>query len=117
MRKNNDSLVILLLALTAMFSGFNSICLYSLSRKHDKPKVASNPAKLDYSKDFSPEECPVVGNIEKMIYHMDGCPNYGMMLQKNKGPDNRMCFQKASDAIAEGFKVSGNCSNIVKFSQ
>jgi hypothetical protein len=56
--------------------------------------------------DYSPTECPVVGNIDSKIFHVPGGKSYAKMLRKNKGKDNRKCFKTEKQAEDEGFRKS-----------
>ncbi len=55
---------------------------------------------------YNSECCPVVGNDESGIYHTPGGQFYGMMLVKNKGHDNRVCFRTELDAQKNGYRAS-----------
>ncbi|MGI4993369.1 hypothetical protein ACRXCV_12105 [Halobacteriovorax sp. GFR7] len=55
---------------------------------------------------YNSECCPVVGNDESGIFHTPGGQFYGMMLVKNKGHDNRVCFRTESDAEKVGYRAS-----------
>lgn len=61
------------------------------------------------AKDYSPWECPVVGNVDSSIFHFKGCPNYEQMLTKNKGPDNRRCFKTPDEAKSSGYRMARRC--------
>jgi hypothetical protein len=62
---------------------------------------------ISSARDFSPEECPVVGNTNSKIYHTQGGLNYRRMLQENKnGADNRECFQTEKAAQDAGYRKS-----------
>lgn len=65
-------------------------------------KLCENSNKIRYSKKC----CPIIGNTQSMIFHVPGGEYYNMMLEKNKGLDNRMCFRNKKDAIAKGFRQS-----------
>ena len=59
-----------------------------------------------YAKDFTPLECPVVGNTNSHIYHVPGGRNYAKMLRQNKGGDNRKCFKTEDEAKRGGYRRS-----------
>lgn len=61
---------------------------------------------IAYGKDFTAKECPVVGNTNSMIYHVPGQKYYDRMLIRNKGKDNRRCFQTEEEAKKLGFRKS-----------
>lgn len=63
-------------------------------------------SSLAFAKDYSPKECPVVGNTQSTIYHVPGGQFYGQMLKKNENGDNRKCFQSEQEAIKEGYRKS-----------
>ena len=63
------------------------------------PSVAS-------ARDYTPKECPVVGNTNSGIYHVPGGRYYLRMLQQNKRGDNRACFGSEAAAIAAGYRRS-----------
>lgn len=54
--------------------------------------------------DYTPEECPVVGNTDSKIYHVPGGMSYSKMLRQNKKGDNRQCFKSEKEAIAAGYR-------------
>ncbi|MBM4125225.1 MAG: hypothetical protein FJ246_09800 [Nitrospira sp.] len=59
------------------------------------------------ARDFTPKECPVVGNKNSKIYHTPGGLNYRRMLQENKrGADNRVCFPNEEAARTAGYRKS-----------
>jgi hypothetical protein len=58
------------------------------------------------AKDFTPNECPVVGNTSSMIYHTQGQKYYDRMLTRNKGKDNRRCFKTEQEAQKQGYRKS-----------
>lgn len=59
-----------------------------------------------YAQNYSPESCPVVGNTNSYIYHVPGGQFYQRMLIKNKGRDNRRCFNTESEAVKNGYRKS-----------
>lgn len=59
-----------------------------------------------FAKDYSPNDCPVVGNTASMIYHAPGQKYYDRMLVRNKGKDNRRCFKSEQEAQKQGFRKS-----------
>jgi hypothetical protein len=65
-----------------------------------------------YAKDYTPDECPVVGNTESGIYHVPGGLNYRRMLVENKAVkegkrrDNRKCFRTEEEAKKDGYRKS-----------
>jgi hypothetical protein len=61
---------------------------------------------VSFAKDYTPEECPVVGNTNSKIYHTQDQIKYGQMLVKNKGQDNRKCFQTEKEAQKAKFRPS-----------
>jgi hypothetical protein len=67
-----------------------------------------------FSKDFTQAECPFIGNTEKHILHVKGCPNYMQMLEQNKGHDNRKCFKTYQEAIADSYRLARNCRKEVR---
>jgi methylphosphotriester-DNA--protein-cysteine methyltransferase len=58
------------------------------------------------AKDFTPKECPFVGNTNSKIYHSAGGNSYAKMLRENQSGDNRRCFSSASQAQAAGYRAS-----------
>ncbi len=55
-------------------------------------------------KDYTQQECPVVGNLETRIYHVPGDRNYWQMLRENKvNRDNRACFKSPAEAEKAGY--------------
>ncbi len=56
------------------------------------------------AKDYTPKECPVVGNLNSRIYHVPGGNSYAKMLRQNKSGDNRKCFQTESQAQKAGYR-------------
>ncbi len=46
----------------------------------------------------------IVGNKNSHIYHLPGCPDY-----EKVSPKNRVEFQSAKDAEAQGYRLAGNC--------
>lgn len=70
-------------------------------------------ASASFAKDFSPQDCPVVGNKTsargkdgKKIYHVSGGQFYEMMLRENAGSDNRDCFSSEEAAQRAGYRKS-----------
>jgi hypothetical protein len=59
------------------------------------------------AKDYTPKECPVVGNTNSMIYHVSGGHFYARMLRENPKGDNRQCFNSTKAAQAAGYRASG----------
>jgi len=60
-----------------------------------------------YARNYTPTECPVVGNSNTRIYHMAGDRNYRQMLVENKkGKDNRVCFKSSKGAESAGYRRS-----------
>ena len=59
-----------------------------------------------WTADFAAERCPVVGNRTSLIYHTPDNPHYQMMLEKNRGADNRECFPDEAAAQAAGYRPS-----------
>ena len=57
-------------------------------------------------RNYTYEECPVVGNSETHVYHVPGDPNYRQMLQENKKTDNRVCFKSRGEAEKAGYRRS-----------
>ena len=65
-------------------------------------------SSVGFGKDYTSEECPVVGNTETYIYHVPGDRNYREMLQENenKQKDNRRCFESRLEAEKAGYRKS-----------
>ena len=65
-------------------------------------------APAAYGRNYTPEECPAVGNSDTHIYHMSGDRNYRQMLVENKKTknDNRMCFKSSLAAENAGYRRS-----------
>lgn len=61
--------------------------------------------QIAFAKNFTPAECPVVGNTDSKKFHTSG-HLYKKMLIKNKGSDNRICFKNVSEAMESGFVKS-----------
>lgn len=59
-----------------------------------------------FARDYTPQECPVVGNTNSGIYHVPGGRHYWQMLQQNKYGDNRACFPNEAAAITAGYRKS-----------
>jgi hypothetical protein len=68
--------------------------------------LVATPAS--YGRDYTPEECPAIGNAQTRIYHVAGDPNYRQMLVENKKAktDNRVCFKSLSAAEEAGYRRS-----------
>ncbi len=64
------------------------------------------PPFLAFARDYTPQECPVVGNKNSRIYHIPGGRHYRQMLQENKRGDNRDCFPTEGAAKAAGYRKS-----------
>lgn len=58
------------------------------------------------ARDYTAQECPVVGNRNSGIYHVPGGRHYWKMLQQNKRGDNRACFPNEAAAKAAGYRRS-----------
>ena len=58
------------------------------------------------ARDYTPQQCPVVGNTNSRIYHTPGGRHYRQMLQENKRGDNRVCFRTEEAAKAAGYRKS-----------
>lgn len=56
------------------------------------------------AKDYSPGECPVVGNTNSRIYHVGSGRSYANMLRENKQGDNRACFKNEVEAEKNGYR-------------
>lgn len=56
------------------------------------------------AKDYSPQECPVVGNSNSRIYHVPGGKSYAKILRQNRRGDNRVCFQTEQEAQGGGYR-------------
>jgi hypothetical protein len=65
--------------------------------------VTSNSA---LAHDYSPQECPVVGNTHSGIYHTAGGHSYAKMLRLNHSGDNRRCFKSTQEAQKAGFRAA-----------
>jgi hypothetical protein len=59
-----------------------------------------------FAKDYTPEECPVVGNTNSKIYHLPGGRSYAKMLRENTHGDNRQCFKTEDEATKAGYRKS-----------
>lgn len=57
-----------------------------------------------FAADYTPTECPVVGNTKSKIYHIPGKKSYAKMLRQNKAGDNRKCFKTENEASEAGFR-------------
>lgn len=57
-----------------------------------------------FAKDYSPQECPVVGNLNSNIYHVPGGRSYAKMLRENSSGDNRKCFKTEQEAQKAGYR-------------
>jgi hypothetical protein len=64
------------------------------------------PPSFSAARDYTPQECPVVGNKNSGIYHTPGGRHYRQMLQENKRGDNRACFRTEEAARAAGYRKS-----------
>lgn len=58
------------------------------------------------AQNYTPQQCPVIGNTTSHIYHTQGGHFYRRMLQKNRGKDNRHCFQTTQQARQNGYRAS-----------
>ena len=60
---------------------------------------------VDYKRDLTKKECPVIANKKTKIYHVEGQKKYKQMLKKNedKKVDNRKCFKTAINAEKAGY--------------
>ena len=61
---------------------------------------------IAFAKNFTPAECPVVGNIKSKKFHVPGGAHYAEMLVKNEKKDNRRCFPNQAAAINVGYRKS-----------
>lgn len=61
---------------------------------------------MAFAKDYTPQQCPVVGNTNSMIYHQAGGQSYAKMLRENQSGDNRKCFKSAQQAQSAGYRAS-----------
>jgi len=61
---------------------------------------------LVFAKNYTPAECPVVGNTQSYIFHIPGGKFYKRMLVKNKHVDNRKCFKTQQEAKTAGYRKS-----------
>ena len=59
--------------------------------------------------DYTPKDCPVIGNTETHKFFVKGCPNYMQMLEQNKDKDNRICFKNRNEAKSNGYRIAKNC--------
>jgi hypothetical protein len=57
-----------------------------------------------FARDYSPAECPVVGNTSSRIYHVAGGRHYAKMLRQNQSGDNRKCFKTTAEATSSGYR-------------
>jgi hypothetical protein len=62
--------------------------------------------QTSWAKDYTPEECPVIGNTHSHIFHVPGGRSYAKMLRQNKQGDNRQCFQSEAAAEKAGYRRS-----------
>ena len=60
--------------------------------------------QLDSLPDPASSPYPVIGNRRSHIYHRPDCPNYSQV-----APQNRVAFNNAAEAEAEGYRLAGNC--------
>lgn len=60
------------------------------------------------AKDYTPTNCPVVGNTNSYIYHVPGGSHYAKMLRQNRYSDNRKCFKTEQEAENAGYRKSKN---------
>jgi|LakMenE18May11ns_1017448.scaffolds.fasta_scaffold9940854_7 hypothetical protein len=58
------------------------------------------------AKDYTPQECPIVGNTDSKIYHAAGGKFYARMLRENQSGDNRQCFKSEGEAQRAGYRKS-----------
>lgn len=59
------------------------------------------------AKDYTRQECPVIGNADSGIYHTSGSDSYRKLLKGNrKGEDNRVCFKTEMEARNAGYRKS-----------
>lgn len=66
--------------------------------------VVLTTSSLALARDYTPKECPVVGNTNSKIYHVPGGRSYAKMLRQNHSGDNRQCFQSESSAQKAGYR-------------
>ncbi len=59
------------------------------------------------AKDYTRQECPVVGNAGSGIYHTPASDSYRKLLKENpRGEDNRICFKTEQEARDAGYRKS-----------
>ena len=59
---------------------------------------------LNYKRDLTEKECPIVANLKSKIYHVKGQKKYKQLLKSAKGENRRKCFKKISMAEKNGFR-------------
>jgi hypothetical protein len=56
-------------------------------------------------KDYTRQECPVIGNSISMIYHTPGSDSYRKLLKANeRGENTRVCFRTEREAKDAGYR-------------
>ncbi len=59
------------------------------------------------AKDYTRQECPVIGNVDSKIYHTPASDSYRKLLKGNQnGSDNRICFKIEQEARDAGYRKS-----------
>lgn len=59
------------------------------------------------AKDYTRQECPVIGNVDSRIYHTPASDAYRKLLKENRqGEDNRICFRTEQEARDAGYRKS-----------
>jgi len=59
------------------------------------------------AKDYTRQECPVIGNVNSKIYHTPASDSYRKLLKGNQdGEDNRICFRIEQEARDAGYRKS-----------
>ena len=59
------------------------------------------------NKDYTRQECPVIGNVDSKIYHTPASDSYRKLLKGNQDRgDNRICFRTEREARDAGYRKS-----------
>lgn len=64
-------------------------------------------AQPAFARNFTPKECPIVGNTKTETYYLPTSKNYKMMLMDDKKADNRNCFKTEQYAKDSGYHKAG----------
>ncbi len=68
---------------------------------------AAGVSMASLAKDYTRQECPVIGNVDSKIYHTPASDSYRKLLKGNQDRgDNRICFRIEQEARDAGYRKS-----------